>query len=108
MAIPLPFALNDANFSDRLRDAVKQGRWIISEHAIKRMRERRITPQQVKACLLSGTIAEPAALTVYGDWKATLERRVAGERIRVAVALEKRPTGEMAAVVTVMKSGWGR
>ena len=58
---------------------------------------------QVIKCLQKGTISEPAHLTPFGDWKATVTHRSAGDAISVAVALEKRANGDYCIVVTVMK-----
>jgi Domain of unknown function (DUF4258) len=103
-AIPLPFALNDANFLKRLRLAASDSaRIVVVAHAKARMRERNINLGQVVQCLQKGSISEPAHLTPFGDWKATVTHRSAGDNISVAVALEKRNNGDYCIVVTVMK-----
>ena len=79
-AIPLPFALNDANFLKRLRSAAADSAHVlVMPHAKKRMRERKISMVQILACLKKGTISEPAHLTQFGDWKATVTHRAAGD-----------------------------
>lgn len=101
---PLPFVLNDANFLKRLRlAAADSSRVVIMAHAKKRMRERRINLNQIIACLQKGTICESAHLTAYGDWKATITHRVAGDVIRVATAIEMKKNGDYCIVITVMK-----
>lgn len=101
---PLPFALNDANFLKRLRTAAADSAMVlVMPHAKKRMRERKINLNQIIACLQKGTVTEPAHLTPYGDWKATLMHRSAGDVIQVAAALEARENGDYCIVITVMK-----
>lgn len=103
-AIPLPFALNDANFLKRLRLAAEDSaRVLVMPHAKKRMRERKIAMVQIMACLIKGTISEPAHLTPFGDWKATVTHRAAGDVVSVAVALAKKEDGDYCVVVTVMR-----
>ncbi len=98
---PLPFVLNDANFLHRLRQAAD--RLVITPHAKKQMKKRKINRKQIDSCLRNGRIVEPAHLTIHGDWKATLEHSVAGDIISVAVALEMQENGDYAVVVTVMR-----
>ena len=103
-AHPLPFALNDANFLQRLRLAAESSaRIVITGHAKTRMRKRNITTGQIVKCLQKGIVSVPAHLTPCGDWKATVTHRNAGDNISVAVALEKRDNEDYCIVVTVMK-----
>lgn len=98
-----PLQLNDANFIKKVRAIAKDShRVVITRHAKQRMRQRRINDRQVLECLRKGHIAEPAHLTIQGDWKATLEQQCAGDVIRVAVAIERQEDGDLAVVVTVM------
>lgn len=100
---PLPFALNDANFLKRLRAAAADSaRVIVTEHAAKRMKQRRVSFAQVINCLQKGTVREPAALNQFGDWKATIGYRVAGDDIQVAVAIERDASGDWCVVITVI------
>lgn len=104
LPIPLPLALNDANFLKRLRLAAgDSAKIIIVQHAKQRMKERYITRGQVISCLQKGTISEPAHLTPHGDWKATVTHRAAGDHVSVAVAIEAKENGDYCIVVTVMK-----
>jgi hypothetical protein len=98
-----PLQLNDASFLKRVRAIVKDShRVVITRHAKQRMRQRRINDRQVLECLRKGLVAEPAHLTIQGDWKATLEHQCAGDMVRVAVAIERQEDGDLAVVVTVM------
>jgi hypothetical protein len=100
----LPFALNDANFLKRLRQAAADSsNIVVVAHAKQRMRERKINLNQVISCLQKGTVSEPAHLTHRGDWKATVTRRCGGDVISVAVVLEKNEHGDYCIVVTVMR-----
>jgi hypothetical protein len=100
---PLPFALNDANFLKRLRAAAENSaRVTITTHAAQRMKQRKVSFAQVLTCLQKGTVVEPAALTQYGDWKATVGCKVAGDDIQVAVAIERDASADWCVVITVM------
>lgn len=98
-----PLPLNDANFLKRLREVVADSARVkLTTHARERMRSRQITLPQVIDCLRRGRIDEPAALTVQGDWKATLLHQCAGDVVRVAVALRRLAGDEFAVVITVI------
>jgi hypothetical protein len=98
-----PMQLSDAGFLKKLRVIAKDShRIVLTPHAKKRMRQRRINMHQVLECLRKGRIYEPAHLTIQGDWKATLEHQYAGDLVRVAVAIEKQDDGDLAVVITVM------
>ena len=103
MAKVQPLRPSDASFIRKLRAiAADSNRVVLTDHAKKRMKERRITLRQVLECLRKGRIDEPAHATIHGDWKATLEHQYAGDVVKVAVAIELQVDGEMAVVVTVM------
>lgn len=99
-----PMQLSDAGFLRKLRAiAMDSHRVFLTNHAKRRMRQRRISQRQIFECLRKGRICEPAHLSIHGDWKATLEHQYAGDVVRVAVAIERQEDGEMAVVVTVME-----
>lgn len=103
MIAPLPFILNDANFLKRLRLAAADTLRIVTmPHAVKRMRQRKVTLNQVVECLRKGMVSEPAHLTSYGDWKATVSHRCGGDSVSVAVVLEMKDNGDYCIVITVM------
>jgi hypothetical protein len=60
---------------------------VFTNHARKRMRQRGITDLQVLEVLRRGSVAEGPAPDIYGNWKATLRKLVAGQDVNVAVAL---------------------
>lgn len=98
-----PLHMSDAGFLAKLRAIAKDsGRVVLTPHAKRRMRQRKVSLLQVIECLRRGRIVEPAHLTIYGDWKATVEYLCAGDVVRVAVAIERQEDGELAVVVTVM------
>jgi len=102
MEQPLPFKMNDANMLRIIREIAEDtSRVFIVKHAKKRMRERKISQTQVYMCLRKGNVVEPAHLTIYGDWKCTLQYRYAGDEINVSVALEREENGDYLAVITV-------
>lgn len=79
MITPLPFILNDANLLKRLRlAAADTARIVTMPHAVKRMKQRKVTLNQVVECPRKGMVSEPAHLTPFGDWKATISHRCGG------------------------------
>ena|SRR5665647_99642 len=101
--VPLPFVLNDANFLKRLRlAAADTSRIVTLPHAIKRMRQRKVTLNQIVECLRKGTVSESAHLTPYGGWKATISYRCSGDMVSVVAALEMKGNGDYCIVITVM------
>ena len=98
-----PLRLTDAGFLKKLRSIVKDSdRIVLTKHAKQRMWQRHINQRQIMECLRRGRICEPVHLTMYGDWKATLEHQYAGDVVRVVVAIERKEDGEFAVVITVM------
>jgi len=86
---PVPMRMNDANARKLLREiAQDSGNVVFTDHARKRMKERKFTSTQVLACLQVGMISEPVALDIHGCWKLTLTHRVAGNTMEVAVAID--------------------
>jgi len=104
MAAPDPrFAMNDVSLKRRISQiAADSSRVVITAHAKKRMRERRILMTQVLHCLRKGNVVEPAHQDAAGCWKCTLESLVSGDVVRVAAALGRDADGELIVVITVM------
>jgi hypothetical protein len=99
-----PLKLSDHSFTKMLRAiAVDSDRVVLTKHAKKRMKQRRISLAQVLVCLRKGRIVEPAHMTIQGDWKATVEHHYAGDAVRVSVVIERAEDGDLAVVVTVME-----
>lgn len=81
--------MNDATALKLLRDiAAESARVIFTQHALQRMRQRKVTAFQVLTCLQRGIVAEPVALDVHGNWKLTVSHRVAGSELNVAVSID--------------------
>ena len=81
--------MNDATALKLLREIARDSaRVIFTAHARQRMRPRKVTPVQLMACLQYGTVSEPVALDMYGNWKLTVSHRVAGGDLNVAVAID--------------------
>lgn len=57
-------------------------------HALRRMRQRKITRRQVMQCLQQGVITEEPAPDRHGNWACHVERLVAGDPTSVAVVIE--------------------
>lgn len=88
----VPFEMKPQAFLDRVRKlSASSANVVFSSHARARMRKRSITSDQVLEVLRRGSIApgENPAPDIYGNWKATLRKNVAGEEVNVAAALDK-------------------
>ena len=89
MAEPVSLRMNDASVLGLLREiAADSARVIFTHHARQRMRQRKVSPVQVIACLQRGVVREPVALDLHGNWKLTVSHRVAGKDLDVAVAID--------------------
>lgn len=98
----IPIRLNDANALRIVRDlAAKSANVYVTSHARVRMLQRNITLKQVLCCLRAGFIFESAHLDIKGDWRLTMRHLIAGDDVKVAVALKQGACGKMIAVVTV-------
>lgn len=99
MPEPVPLRMNDASALKVLREIAKDSaRVILTDHARLRMRQRKVSPVQVLACLQRGIVSEPVALDLHGNWKLTVAHRVAGKDLNVAVAID---VPKRAIVITV-------
>ena len=92
---------------DRLRRlvavaAVDSARIIFTKHALLRMRQRRILLTQVQYVLQRGLMSEPAHQDLTGNWKCTLQAKVAGDLVKVAAALIQDDAGDSIVVISVM------
>jgi hypothetical protein len=99
----LPFGMNDESLRRRIAQlAANSSNVFITPHAKARMRERHVLRTQVNQVLVRGRVVERAHLNVHGNWQCTLEEVIAGDRIRVAAAVETSPNGDQVIVITVM------
>lgn len=87
-----------------LRELTAKGMVTLSKHARDRMAKRKVNFQQVLTCLAKGKVTdEPVLANKGGDdagYEITVERSVAGERLRVGVCLR---FSHSAKVITVIK-----
>lgn len=99
----VPFGMNDQMLSRRIAGVAKDSSKVfIVDHAKQRMRQRGILRTQVDRVLMTGKVVEHAHRNIHGNWQCTLEATIAGDRIRVAAALEEDPAGDFVVVITVM------
>lgn len=104
MASPvLRLQMNDVSLVRKIAElASDSSRVVLTLHAKRQMKRRRILLTQVLHCLRKGKVIEPAHLDIHGCWKCTLETLISGDRIKVAAALSADETGECVVVITVM------
>lgn len=89
MSKPATFTLSKAKALALVRELAKDsGNVVFTGHALKRMRQRHVTPKAVLECLLRGAIVEGPALGIKGTWDLALERMGAGRRLHVACAID--------------------
>jgi hypothetical protein len=69
-------------------------------HFLKMLQERQITTTHVYEVLSAGSVIDDPWLDEYGEWRSMLKRKVAGTRVKVAVALGS----EWLTVVTVYEA----
>ena len=84
-----PLDLSPHNASKFIREAAQDSARVIwTKHVLDRMKERRISTNQVLTVLRQGVIIEGPARGVRANWECTVEYFVAGDRITVVVAIE--------------------
>ena len=99
-----PFKPRESSVRLWLKEAGEgKRRLLISVHAVKRMKERRIGRRQVLETLKHGTISEPLHQDVRGDWRCNVSWRYAGERITLGVVLKLQDSGEWVVIATVFE-----
>lgn len=82
--------LSDADAKKLLAEFASNSENVIySNHALKQMRGRKISPTQVLNCLRKGKITESPALDIKKSlWNMRIERHFAGEKIGCAVGID--------------------
>ncbi len=100
----LPFHLSGPMALRIIRDiAQDSSRVILTAHARRRMRERRISMPQVLACLLQGQLQEGPARDTHGNWVCALRWRHAGDYLKAVVAIKHETSaGRKLIVITVI------
>lgn len=99
-----PFKPRESSVRLWLREAGEgKRRLLISPHAEKRMKERKIGRRQVLETLKHGTISEPLHQDVRGDWRCNVSWRHAGVLITLGAVLKLQETGEWIVIATVFE-----
>jgi len=102
MAGPVPLPLSRPRAAAILRAAADDGgKVVFTDHALRRMRQRRILRTQVLRCLGRGRIVEGPAADLHGNWTCRMTGRAEGRGLSVAVAIQP-PDG-----VIVITAFWG-
>lgn len=98
----IDFNITPARAKKLLKEiSLNSARVFFTNHAEKRMRERKITRTQVLRCLTHGSIVEGPAPSIKGNMEMRLEVMSAGEIVTVVAALERDDTGNFAVIITV-------
>lgn len=99
----IPLGMNDEQLRKRLAELSEDSARVqFSRHARQRMRQRKVIASQVLEVLRQGVVVEPAHRNIHGNWQCTLERRVAGDLVKVAAALYE-AEGDWVVVITVIR-----
>ena len=101
---PLPFKLSAPAALRIIRETAQDtSRVIVTTHAKRRMKERRISLTQIIDCLFHGQINEGPSLDTHGSWVCSLSWRHAGDYMKVALAIKHEvKTGHKLIIITVM------
>lgn len=75
-------------------------RLLFSEHAEKRMQQRRIGRRQILQVLRAGSVSEPLHKDVRGDWRCNVSGRHAGVYLTVGIVFKQKPDGAWVVVAT--------
>lgn len=88
--VPLQKTPSRSEAEKIIRKFVADGKISLSGHCKMRMKERDITIQQVMTCLSKGRVTDDPFLTHVngGGYETTVERRVAGDDLRIGVCLK--------------------
>lgn len=95
--------LSENNALRKLRElAENSSKVLFSDHAVKRMKQRKITRPQVICCLKHGQIEEGPYRNTHGAWQMRLSVKAAGEIINVVAVIDHDTmTGEHSVIITV-------
>ena len=100
----LHFDLSPVNAKRILKEIAKESsRVFFTDHAEKRMKERKIIRTQVLRCLQYGEFSEEPYLDIKGNWKFTIGTFSAGEHLTVVAAFERNERGDHVIVITAYK-----
>ena len=103
MAKVVAYRMTDSFLRKRIAQiAVDSGKVTITAHAVKRMKQRRVTRTQVQDVLLFGKVVESAHQNARGDWRCTLQKLTAGDLVTIPACLYIDDNGEAVIVITVI------
>ena len=101
MAKIVPLQLTAHQALKAIREVTQDSsRVYFSDHARRRMRQRKITTLQILKCLQKGTLAEGPAQSASGAWEMRVQCFIAGHYLHVPVALETDSQGNFIIVIT--------
>lgn len=80
--------------------AEDSARVFFTEHAEKRMKQRKISRTQVLKCFAHGQITEGPVRSASGNWTLTMEVLTAGDIVTVVSALDHDEDGNYILVIT--------
>lgn len=98
--------LTTANASRIIRRLAQDSKAVFfTDHASKRMVQRKVTRLQVIECLMKGAITEGPALDIKGSWNLTICRVASGDQVNVVVALDwDAENANYVVIVTVIRN----
>lgn len=104
MAKVLPFVMTDENLRKRIAAAARDSsRVIMRLHAKARMKERKVLLTQVLDVVRTGKVVEPSHLDIKGNWSCSLQKKTAGDVVKIPCSLWQNEEGEWVVVISVIK-----
>lgn len=90
----LRFRLTPQKAQEIVREAAASAneRIFITPHALRRMRERKISRKQVIECLAKGKVIEDPVLSLKGNWEFSMKWICAGQQVTTVLAIESLAT----------------
>jgi len=76
---------------------------IFTGHALKRMRQRKVSRAQVLKCLIHGFVSENPHMDIKGSWKLNITTVTAGQPLTVTAVLGKDSSGDNVIIITVFR-----
>ena len=89
--VPFSGGLSRATAERLIRSlAADTGNGAWSAHFIENMAEREVSMRQVLTTLREGRVVSGPVRDEFGDWRCTVRKRCAGQRVTVIVAIQGR------------------
>ncbi|MDH5731056.1 MAG: DUF4258 domain-containing protein [Gammaproteobacteria bacterium] len=80
----------------------KSKKVFFTDHALERMRQRKLTRSQVERCIRTGALIEGPSIGSKGEWECKFELFTAGDKIAVVVGLLYEDPGKRILVITTI------